>query len=102
VRVGGNTVKARSTLTRRYLDLKLPARFALEFQRDDGTWMQEAVCAAARFEHLEDGSYICSDFSSGLWIRCTELHADHFLHVDGTGVEHRYRLVDLSKRYPGS
>lgn len=35
-------------------------------------WMDEAICIARRFERLADGSYVCSEFSSGLWIRCVE------------------------------
>jgi hypothetical protein len=53
----------------------MPGRFALEFQTDDGEWMTEAVCVADQFERLDDGSYICSRFSSGLWVRCVKRRA---------------------------
>ena len=57
----------------------------------------QAVCLRRRFERLEDGSYICSEFSSALWIRCIAHHDGYFEHVDGrgTGTVHRYRLVPL-------
>ena len=32
--------------------------------------MDEAICLRRRSERLHNGSYICSEFSSGLWIRC--------------------------------
>ena len=73
----------------------MPGRFALEFQTGDGTWMEEAGCLAREFERLPDGSYICSSGSSATWIRCVERHDDHFVHVDGDGERHRYRLVPL-------
>lgn len=57
--------------------------------------MDEATCLARRFERRDDGSYFCSEFSSGLWIPCLETHEDHFVHVDGAGERHRYRLVPL-------
>src|SRR5829696_5783154 len=69
----------------RYLEVELPERFALEFQRNDGTWMHEAVCVAHRFERLEDGSYLCSEFSSAVWIRCVAHHDGYFEHIDGGG-----------------
>ena len=47
--------------------------------------MDEAVCLRRRFERLNNGSYICSEFSSGLWFRCIADHGDHFEHVDGGG-----------------
>jgi hypothetical protein len=70
----------------------MPERFLLQFQLGDGSWMDEAVCLRRRFERLDNGSYICSEFSSGLWLRCIADHADHFEHVDGGGKVHRYRL----------
>ena len=76
-----------------YLEVKMPERFLLQFQLEDGSWMDEAVCLRRRFERLDNGSYICSEFSSGLWIRCIADHGDHFEHVDGGGKVHRYRLV---------
>ena len=57
--------------------------------------MTEASCRARDFERLDDGAYIYSGGSSGLWIRCVECHSDHFIHVDGGGDRHRYRLVPL-------
>jgi hypothetical protein len=68
----------------------MPDRFLLQFRTEDGGWMDEAVCLARRFERRADGSYVCSEFSSGLWIRCVEKHDDHFVHLDGTGRRHRY------------
>ncbi len=73
----------------------MPERFVLEFQPEEGTWMEEAQCIAREFERLEDGSYICSPGSSATWIRCVEHHDAHFVHVDGGGDRHRYRLVPL-------
>jgi hypothetical protein len=66
-----------------YLEVKMPERFLLQFQLKDGSWMDEAVCLRRRLERLDNGSYICSEFSSGLWIRCIADHGDHFEHVDG-------------------
>jgi hypothetical protein len=43
----------------------MPERFLLQLMTEDGSWMDEAVCLRRRFERLEDGSYICSEFSSG-------------------------------------
>jgi hypothetical protein len=57
-----------------YLEVKMPERFLLQFRLEDGSWMDEAVCLRRRFERLDNGSYICSEFSSGLRIRCV---ADH-------------------------
>lgn len=79
---------------RRYLPVEMPERFVLQF-KDGGTWIDEAICLRRRFERLNDGSYICSEFSSGLWIRCIAHHDDHFEHVDGGGTVHRYRLMPL-------
>lgn len=79
----------------RFLEVDMPERFELQFLHEDGTWWGEAICLRRRFERLEDGSYICSEFSSGLWIRCVEQHPDHFIHVDGGGERFRYRLVAL-------
>jgi hypothetical protein len=73
----------------------MPERFELQFLHEDGSWWSEATCFARRFERLADGSYICSEFSTGLWIRCVEKHDDHFVHVDGAGKRHRYRLMPL-------
>lgn len=75
----------------------MPERFLLQFLTEEREWMTEAVCAADRFERLADGSYICSDFSSGVWIRCVAHHDGYFEHVDGggEGKVHRYRLVEL-------
>lgn len=81
-----------------YLDVDMPPRFALEIQLDDGDWMLEAVCAANQFDRTDDGAYICSSFSSGLWIRCVERHADHFVHIDGGGKTHRYRIKQLPEQ----
>ena len=78
-----------------YLEVKMPERFLLQFRLDDGSWMDEAVCLRRRFERLDNGSYLCSEFSSGLWIRCIDDHGDHFEHVDGGGKVHRYRLLPL-------
>jgi hypothetical protein len=78
-----------------YLQINMPERFLLQFQLENGSWMDEAICLRRRFERLDDGSYICSEFSSGLWIRCIADHGDHFEHVDGGGEVHRYRLVEL-------
>ena len=74
----------------------MPERFELQFLHEDGSWWSEAICRARRFERLADGSYVCSEFSSGLWIRCVLKHDDHFVHLDGTGKRRRYRLVPLS------
>src|SRR5262245_6825577 len=32
--------------------------------------MLEAICLAEQFSRQDDGSYVCGEFSSGLWIRC--------------------------------
>jgi hypothetical protein len=45
--------------------------------------MDEAVSLRRRFERLKDGSYVCSEFSSGLWIRCITHRDGYFEHVDG-------------------
>ena len=75
----------------------MPERFLLQFMTEDESWMDEAICLRRRFERLEDGSYICSEFSSGLWIRCIAHHVGYFEHVDGggEGQVHRYRLLPL-------
>src|SRR5512139_2791662 len=84
----------------RYLPVEMPDRFELQVQAEHGDWIGEAICLRRRFERLEDGSYICSEFSSGLWIRCIAHHDGYFEHVDGggEGVVHRYRLVPLRCR----
>ena len=73
----------------------MPERFVLMFQTGDGTWMEEAQCAAGEFQRLEDGGFVCSSGGSATWIRCVERHDAHFVHVDGGGDRHRYRLVPL-------
>lgn len=73
----------------------MPERFELQIQGEDGTWIGEAICLRGRFEHLGDGSYICSEFSTATWIRCIAHRADGFDHVDGGGQLSRYRLVEL-------
>ena len=59
----------RAGVSGRYLEVEMPERFLLQFMTEDGSWMDEAIGLRRRFERLEDGSYICSEFSSGLWIR---------------------------------
>ena len=78
-----------------YLDVKMPERFLLQFRLYVGSWMDEAICLRRRFERLDNGRYICSEFSSGLWIRCIAAHGYHFEHVVGGGNVHRYRLLPL-------
>lgn len=85
----------RAGVSGRYLEVEMPERFLLQFMTEDGSWMDEAICLRRRFERLEDGSYICSEFSSGLWIRCIADHDGSFDHVDGGGKLHRYRLLPL-------
>jgi hypothetical protein len=41
-----------------YLEVKMPERFLLHFQLEDGGWMDEAVCPRRRFERLDNSSYI--------------------------------------------
>ena len=79
----------------RYLEVEMPPRFALEAKTATGDWILEAICTPDQFDRLEDGSYICSHFGSGLWIRCVADHGDWFEHEDGGGGRHRYRLVSL-------
>ena len=74
----------------------MPERFELQFLHGDGTWWSEATCLARRFERLTDGSYVCSEFSSGLSIRCVERHDDYFVHLDGAGSRHSYRLAPVA------
>jgi hypothetical protein len=50
-----------------------------------------------RCPRRSDGSYLCSRFSSGLWIRCVADHGDHYEHVDEAGSVHRYRLITLAE-----
>ena len=85
----------------RYLEIAMPEHFLLEFQAEDGTWIEEAHCLSREVERLEDGSYICSSGGSATWIRCVDHRGDHFVHVDGGGERHRYRLVPLPVA-PGS
>jgi hypothetical protein len=82
-------------VTPRYLEVEMPKRFALEFKAEDGEWMLEAICLAEHFYRQKDGSYVCGEFSSGLWIRCIAHHNWGLDHVDGGGDVHRYRLVPL-------
>jgi hypothetical protein len=88
---------------RRYLDVEMPDWFALEFQRADGGWMDEAFCTPQDFSRNDDGSYLRSDGGSGLWIRAVHIDEDGVIdHVDGGGQHHCYRLIALpSTRYPG-
>ena len=79
----------------RFLEVELPQRFVLQFLTDRGTWMDEAVCLGRQFVRNPDGSYLCTSFSSALWIRCVAQHEDHFEHVDGGGRHFRYRILPL-------
>jgi hypothetical protein len=56
----------------------------------------QAVCLRRRFERLEDGSYICSEFSSALWIRCIAHHDGYFEHVEGA---RELSIVTVSCRF---
>jgi hypothetical protein len=87
----------------RYLEVPMPEWFVLEFQRADGTWIDEAFCTAQDFCRNDDGSYLRSDGGSGLWIRAVGIDAHGVItHVDGGGDHHRYRLLALpDRRYPG-
>ena len=81
---------------RQYLDVEMPERFVLEFQLPDGSWMDEAFCSPSGFFRHDDGSYLCSDGGSGLWIRAVSIDAHGVIdHVDGGGRHHRYRLLPL-------
>jgi hypothetical protein len=86
---------------RRYLEVEMPDRFVLEFQRPDGDWMDEAFCSPQDFVRNDDGSYLCSDGGTGLWIRAVHIDSDGVIdHVDGGGGHHRYRLLPLpNERY---
>lgn len=88
---------------RPYLDVPMPDWFVLECECDDGTWIDQAFCTPENFCRNADGSYLCSDGGSGLWIRALALHRDGVIdHVDGGGTRHRYRLLPLPHaRYPG-
>lgn len=81
--------------TERYLPVEMPERFVLEFQLDDGSWMDWGAYKADYFQRLDDGTYVGGGNGSPVWIRCVEQHEDHFIHVDGGGDRHRYRLVPL-------
>ncbi len=75
----------------------MPDYFELQWQDTDGEWIGEARCRRDRFQRNEDGSYLCWEFSSGLWIRCIAHHDGFFEHAAGGGdgpVLH-YRLVTL-------
>jgi hypothetical protein len=87
----------------RYLDVSMPDWFVLESQCPDGTWVDQAFCSPCDFWQNEEGSYLCSDGGSGLWIRAAGIDADGVIdHVDGGGIHYRYRLLPLPhKRYRG-
>ena len=57
--------------------------------------MEEARCLATEFDRQPDGAYVCPSGSSGTWIRCVEHLDEGFVHVDGGGDRHTYRLVPL-------
>ena len=40
----------------------MPERFLLQFMTEDASWMDEAICLRRRFERVEDGRYLCSEF----------------------------------------
>jgi hypothetical protein len=88
--------------TQPYLAVAMPEWFVLEFQCDDGTWMDEAFCTPDDFGRNDDASYLCSSGSSGLWIRAVAVDPAGVIdHVDGGGNHHRYRLLPLPhERYP--
>jgi hypothetical protein len=73
----------------------MPRRFILEFQTDDGEWMDWGAYPRRLFERLPDGSYICGADASPVLIRCIAHHDGWFEHVDGGGDVYRYRLVPL-------
>lgn len=92
----GSTRASRSSVIMRYLEIPMPERFMLEFQLEDGTWMDEALCCRADYERNPDGSYYVPGHSGSLWIRAVSIDADGVIeHVDqdGHGERHRYRLV---------
>ena len=71
---------------RRYPEVEMPDRFVLEFQRPDGEWMDEAFCSPQNFVRNDDGSYLCWDGGSGLWIRAVQIDSDGVIdHVDDGG-----------------
>jgi hypothetical protein len=79
----------------RYLEVEMPRRFILEFQTDDGDWMDWGAYPRRLFERKADGSYICGADASPVLIRCIAHHDGWFEHVDGWGNVHRYRLVPI-------
>lgn len=81
----------------------MPDWFVLESENEDDTWIDQAFCTPDNFWQNADGSYLCSDGGSRLWIRALAVHEDSVIeHVDGGGTHHRYRLLPLPHaRYPG-
>jgi hypothetical protein len=53
------------------------------------------IAATAGARRSLGASYLCTSFSSALWIRCTAHHDDHFEHVDGGGKRFAYRILPL-------
>lgn len=87
----------------RYLDVDMPEAFVLEFMTPQGTWMDEGWYMARAFQRLPDGMYVCSLEGTLQKIRCVEKLPDgSFIHLDGGGERHHYRLVPSDWRPSGA
>jgi hypothetical protein len=84
----------------RYLELDLPERFELQVQEAYGNFETFVVAGADDFERQTDGSYVCSNGGTLIFLRAVEVHDDHFVHVDGDGQGRgfSYRLVPFGRQ----
>lgn len=79
-----------------YLPIDLPEQFVLETRAFDGRWVRLGAGRRDRFIRESDGSYVCSDGGSPLFLRCVARHGDGIECVDGLGDRHIYRLRPLA------
>lgn len=85
----------------RYLDLHLPPRFQLEVRDGRGEWTDLGSFRRRDFERLDDGAYVCGDYShSPVYLRCIAHRDGYFEHVDqgGHGDIYAYRIVPTACR----
>ena len=78
----------------------MPPVFVLETLDERGEWIDWARCPADAFMRTDDGAYLCTSGSSGLWLRCVRQDGAVLYCVDGGGSPFTYRLCPYpSARY---
>jgi spore coat protein CotH len=71
----------------------MPERFVLEFLTDTGEWLDHSPYDADSFDRGDDGTYMCLDHGSPLYLRCLRQDGSVIYVIDHSGDPFTYRLV---------